>query len=111
MAWHPVRTLADRGQLAPLLQATFGRQRHLRDVARLPGASKKGVYRATFEDESSAIVYIWSDAEDYWPSSGPEGSPDHADPFSHASGLDLLEAACSTAHCATWTSPRLATSG
>jgi hypothetical protein len=93
MALHPVRTPADRGQLAPLLQAAFGGQRDLLDVARLPGASKKGVYRATFQDESSAIVYIWADGEDYWPSSGTERGPDPADPFSHASGLDLLETA------------------
>jgi hypothetical protein len=88
-----MRTPADRRQLAPLIQAAFSGQRHLQGVTRLPGASKKGVYRTTFKDESTAILYIWDAAEDYWPSSGTESGPDHADPFSHASGLDLFETA------------------
>jgi hypothetical protein len=88
-----VRIPADRSQLAPLMQAAFGRQRHLLSVTRLRGASKKGVYRARFDDESTAIVYIWGAAEDYWPSPGTEPGPGYADPFSHASGLDLFEAA------------------
>jgi hypothetical protein len=90
---QPVRVPADRGQLASLMRAAFGGQRHLVDVTRLRGASKKGVYRARFEDESTAIVYIWDATEDYWPSSGTGPSPDYADPFSHASGLGLFEAA------------------
>jgi hypothetical protein len=88
-----VRVPADRSKLAPLMQAAFGGQRHLVDVTRLRGASKKGVYRARFEDESTAIVYIWDAAEDYWRSCGTGPSPDDADPFSHASGLGLFEAA------------------
>jgi hypothetical protein len=89
----PVRVPADRSQLASLMRAAFGNQRHLVDVTRLRGASKKGVYRARFEDESTAIVYLWDAAEDYWSPSGTGPSPDYADPFSHASGLDLFEAA------------------
>jgi hypothetical protein len=89
----PVRVPADRSQLAPLMRAAFGSQRRLVDVTRLRGASKKGVYRARFEDESTAIVYIWDAAEDYWRSSGTGPGPDYADPFSHASGLGLFEAA------------------
>jgi hypothetical protein len=88
-----VRIPADRSQLAPLMQAAFGSQRHLLGVTRLRGASKKGVYRARFEDEPTVIVYIWDAAEDYWPSAGTEPGPGDADPFSHASGLDLFEAA------------------
>ena len=89
---NPVRTPADRARLAPLVQAAFGGQRQLMGVTRLREATKKGVYRATFEDESTAIVYIWDASEDYWPSSGTE-PPDYADPFSPASGLDMFEAA------------------
>jgi hypothetical protein len=58
-------------------------------VIRLPGATKKGVYRAVFADDSTAIVYIWDEAEDYWPAAGS----DYADPFSHASGLALFQTA------------------
>jgi hypothetical protein len=93
VAFKPVRIPADRGQLAPLMQAAFGSQRHLLGVTRLRGASKKGVYRVTFDDECTAIVYIWDAAEDYWPPAGTEPAPGYADPFSHASGLDLFEAA------------------
>jgi hypothetical protein len=89
---HPVRTPADRARLAALIKAAFGGRRHLADVTRLGEATKKGVYRVTFEDESTAIVYIWDAAENYWPSSDAEAA-DLADPFSPASGLDLFEAA------------------
>jgi hypothetical protein len=88
-----VRSHADRSQLTPLTQAAFGSQRRLLGVARLRGGSKKGVYRVTFDDESTAIVYIWDAAEDYWTSVGAEPAPDHADVFSHNSGLNLFEAA------------------
>jgi hypothetical protein len=89
----PGRSLADRHQLDPLLRAAFGRRRQLVDVSRLPGASKKGVYRAFFADESTAIVYLWNAAEDYWASPDSAAEPDHADPFANATGLDLFEAA------------------
>jgi hypothetical protein len=81
------------GQVAGLMRAAFGPRPHLRSVTRLPGASKKGVYRAVFADESTAIIYLWDAAEDYWPAS-PSGQPSNfADPFSHASGLALFQAA------------------
>jgi Phosphotransferase enzyme family len=89
----PVDTSAGRSQLSPLVQAAFGGRRYLMGVTRLRGASKKGVYRATLDDASTVIVYAWSSAEDWWSSSGPEPGTDRADPFSHASGLDLFEAA------------------
>lgn len=47
------------------------------------------MYRLTFDDDSTAIVYIWDDAENYWPAAHAD---DHADPFSHASGIALLQA-------------------
>jgi Phosphotransferase enzyme family len=84
---------AGRTQLARLVQAAFGRQRPNMAVTRLRGASKKGVYRATLADASTVIVYVWDDAEDFWPASDVEPASDHADPFSHASGLDLFETA------------------
>jgi hypothetical protein len=61
-------------------------------VTRLRGGSKKGVYRLLFEDASTAILYVWNAAENYWlPLPDGTGS-DRADPFADASGLDLFEA-------------------
>jgi len=82
---HGARRPANAGQLAGIMHAAFGSQP--RAVIRLPGASKKGVYRAVFADDSTAIVYIWDEAEDYWPAASRAG------PFSHASGLALFQAA------------------
>ena len=82
---------ATAGDVAPILAAAFGSNRRLSKLTRLPGASKKGVYRATFTDESTAILYLWAEGEDYWPTSGQDRDP--ADPFSHASGLGLFQAA------------------
>ncbi len=92
---NPLRSPASAGQLAGLLRAALGSpgSRQLRSVVRLPGASKKGVYRAAFDDDFTAIVYIWDPGEDYWPVSPGDRRGDHADPFSHACGLDLFEAA------------------
>ncbi|HET9896988.1 MAG TPA: phosphotransferase [Streptosporangiaceae bacterium] len=87
------RTRADRQQLAGLLREALGRHRQLSKVERLRGGSKKGVYRATFDDDVSAIVYIWGAAEDYWSGSAATASRDRTDPLSHASGLDLFETA------------------
>jgi hypothetical protein len=73
-------------------QATLGGRHRLVGVTRLRGGSKKGVYRLSFDDDSTAIVYSWDAGEDYWPTGGG-GEVVHADPFSHASGIDLFEAA------------------
>ena len=54
----------------------------LAGLVRLPGGSKKGVYRLTLADESTVILYAWNDAENYWPSA--PSAPD--DPFSDATG-------------------------
>jgi Phosphotransferase enzyme family len=78
-------------QLAPLARAAFGQGRRIATVTRLAGASKKGVYRAVFDDGFAAVIYSWAPAEDYWPDAGREVS--QAGPFSHASGLDLFLAA------------------
>jgi hypothetical protein len=102
------RTPADRGTLAGLMRAAFGTQRHLSAVTRLRGASKKGVYRAAFDDESTAIIYIWDAREDYWPAAeAADPGSDHADPFSHASGLDLFQAAQARLDCLGIRTPRL----
>jgi len=80
--------------LADLVRSAFGAGARLRHVSRLRGASKKGVYRVVLDGGSTAIVYVWDPREDYWPAAdvSTAGRAD-ADPFSHASGLDLFRAA------------------
>ncbi|MEU1567130.1 phosphotransferase [Streptomyces mirabilis] len=51
------------------------------------------MYRLAFDDDSTAIVYIWDDAENYWPTTQADEADNHADPFSPASGIELFEAA------------------
>lgn len=68
--------------LAGIAQSAYGRE--LRDVTRLHGGSKKGVYRLTLDDGTTGIAYVWRASEDYW--------PEHEyDPlFGNASGRDLF---------------------
>lgn len=56
---------------------------------RLRGGSKKGVYRLALDDGTSCVAYLWGPDEDYWPAT--ETATD--DPFGHASGLALFQAA------------------
>ena len=86
------RKFVEQDQLTSLVRATFGPARHLNAVARLRGGTKKGVYRLIFDDESTAILYIWGDEENYWPKSQESAGSDRADPFSEAGGFDLFEA-------------------
>jgi hypothetical protein len=83
------RAFADPVRLAGLVRATFGAERSLTGLARLAGGSKKGVYRLTFDDASSAVLYVWDAAENYWPARPDEPG----DPFADASGLALFLAA------------------
>jgi hypothetical protein len=87
------RRVVTRDHLAGVARAALGAEHRLTGVSRLRGGSKKGVYRLTFDDDSTAIVYIWDDAENYWPTAQIDETENHADPFSHASGIDLFEAA------------------
>ncbi|MFD4879102.1 phosphotransferase family protein [Streptomyces sp. NPDC058420] len=72
-------------------------------VTRLRGGSKKGVYRLTFRDRSTAVAYVWSPDEDLWDA----GPADPRDPFSHASGLPLFAAAAKRLAAAGVRAPRL----
>ncbi|HEX5494342.1 MAG TPA: phosphotransferase [Mycobacteriales bacterium] len=78
-------------RLTAVVRAAFGPGRRLELLQRLRGGSKKGVYRLTFTDGSTAVLYVWSPAENYWPASPDGNGTDHADPFSDASSLDLFE--------------------
>ena len=89
--------------LAPLARAAFGPTRVLTSATRLRGGSKKGVYRLTFDDSTTAVAYVWSPDEDYW----DQPDPDPRDPFSHASGLDLFTASHDRLAAAGVRTPRL----
>jgi hypothetical protein len=87
------RKFADADSLRPVVRAAFGKGRRLLRAERLADGSKKGAYRLTMDDGGTALLYAWDDSEDYWQEVLPEGADDPADPFSHASGLLLFEAA------------------
>jgi hypothetical protein len=78
------------GDLGALVREAFGSDRRLADLSRLAGGSKKGVYRLTLNDGATAVLYLWSEAENYWPAGSGQFA---ADPFADASGLDLFLAA------------------
>lgn len=87
------RRFADAKSLEPVVRTALGTHRKVTEVERLSGGSKKGVYRVVVDDGMTVIIYVWNSNEDYWHEVLPEGAEDPADPFSHASGLDLFEAA------------------
>ncbi|WP_208643287.1 phosphotransferase family protein [Streptomyces diastatochromogenes] len=78
-------------RLAGAARAALGGGRRLAAVERVAGGSKKGVYRLVMDDATTAVAYLWHDAENYWPAA--EGDNDLTDPFSPGLGLDLFEAA------------------
>lgn len=80
-----------REQLAGAARAALGGGRRLEAAERVAGGSKKGVYRLVMDDATTAIAYLWDDAENYWPAA--EGDDDLTDPFSPGLGLDLFQAA------------------
>lgn len=80
-----------REQLAGAAKAALGGGRRLAAVERVAGGSKKGVYRLLMDDATTAIAYLWDDAENYWPAA--EGDDDLTDPFSPGLGIGLFEAA------------------
>ncbi|MGW6599512.1 phosphotransferase family protein [Streptomyces sp. NPDC055036] len=85
------RRAVTREQLAGAARAALGGGRRLEAVERVAGGSKKGVYRLVMDDSTTAIAYLWDDAENYWPAA--EGDDDLTDPFSPGLGLDLFQAA------------------
>jgi Phosphotransferase enzyme family len=86
------RRVVIRDHLVRVARAALGAEHRLRGLARLRGGSKKGVYRLTFDDDSTAIVYVWDDAENHWATAHTDVGDD-ADPFSHASRIELFQAA------------------
>lgn len=86
------RRFVEQDQLRSIVHIAFGSARRLNSMVRLRGGSKKGVYRLFFDDGSTAILYVWSVSENYWPTPPDGTDSDRADPFSEASGADLFEA-------------------
>jgi hypothetical protein len=72
-------------------RAALGGRRQLDGIARLAGGSRKGVYRLTMDDGTTAIAYTWEKSENFWPQTPDDG--DRADQFSAGVGADLFEAA------------------
>lgn len=101
------RRFADAAQLSGVIREVFGTDRRIRTVDRLPNGTKKGVYRVTLDDRTSAIVYVWSPEEDYWDGLLPDQAHDPASPFAHSSGIDLFEAATRRLAAVGARSPRL----
>jgi hypothetical protein len=84
------RSFADRERFAGVLRAA-GIRAGLGEVARLPGGSKKGVYRLGLDDGSTVVAYVWDDEESYWPPR--DALAGAVDPFADASGIELFAAA------------------
>jgi hypothetical protein len=80
-----------RDHLAAAAGAAFGGGRRLDGVERLGGGTRKGVYRLTMDDSTSAAAYLWEDSENFWPQTPDDG--DRADQFSAGVGADLFAAA------------------
>ncbi|MFE6624343.1 phosphotransferase family protein [Streptomyces sp. NPDC057740] len=95
-----------RDDLAPLARAATGPHRTLAGVTRLRGGSKKGVYRLTFDDDTTAVAYVWSPDEDYWDDQ-PGDPADPRDPFHASGGLDQFTAAHDRLTAAGVRTPRL----
>lgn len=87
-----------------MLRAAYGSGRRLAGLERLRAGSKKGVYRLSFEDGGSAILYVWSPEENYWPRRVP---PSQDDPLGDADGLHLFTAAQAVLESIGVRSPRL----
>jgi hypothetical protein len=90
---NSVRSFATADKLRAVTRAALGPDRCPVVVTRLRGGSQKGVYRLFLDDDSTAIVYVWGAAENYWPETAGNARSDLADPFASASALELFESA------------------
>ncbi|MGR6320395.1 phosphotransferase [Micromonospora soli] len=77
------------GVLDAVVRQVYGGTRAPRDVTRLAGGTKKGVYRLTLDDGTSCVLHRWDDTEDWWPATDQDADG----PFAAATGLDLFVAA------------------
>ncbi|WTW93216.1 phosphotransferase [Streptomycetaceae bacterium NBC_01309] len=77
--------------LAGAVRAALGTDQRIVSLSRLRGGTKKGAYRLRLADDSTAVAYVWDDAENHWPESGL--GHDDADPFAPATGHALFDSA------------------
>ncbi|EFC83192.1 hypothetical protein FrEUN1fDRAFT_3679 [Parafrankia sp. EUN1f] len=89
-----VHRAVTRDHLEGIAHTALGTEHRLVGISRLRGGSKKGVYRLTFDDDTTVIVYSWDDAENYWVTP----PADHTDPFAPACGIELFEASAMQRH-------------
>jgi hypothetical protein len=61
-----MRSFLSVDQIGPLLRPAFG-SRAVAGLARLDGGTAKGVYRVTFADGGSVLIYRWHADENFWP--------------------------------------------
>jgi hypothetical protein len=87
----PARAFIRPEHLTALVHDTFGTDRRLTGMRRIQGGTKKGVYRLTLDDATTAVLYIWHPDENYWPASN--------DGFGDPMGLDAY-VACRDAYLA-----------
>ncbi|MFJ6128291.1 phosphotransferase [Streptomyces griseoviridis] len=95
------RTPLTATDLAPLARAALGRTPLT--ATRLPGGTRKGVYRLALDDSSTAVAYVWSAAEDFWDAA----PPGPRDPLTPGTGLALFTAAHDRLTAAGVRTPRL----
>ncbi|GAA1608102.1 phosphotransferase [Nonomuraea maheshkhaliensis] len=60
------RRFVGADDVAPLAREVFGPGRTPVTVQRVRGGTSKGVYRLSADDGRSAILYVWSQDEDFW---------------------------------------------
>jgi hypothetical protein len=82
------RAFLQPGDLHDFVAQQFGAGRRLTALDRLTGGTKKGVYRLTLDDATTAVLYVWAAGENYWPPSPTVLD----DPFTDASGVELFAA-------------------
>jgi hypothetical protein len=61
-----MRSFLTLDQIGPLLRSTFG-AREVTGFGRLDGGTAKGVYRVTFADGGTVLIYRWDADENFWP--------------------------------------------
>ncbi|MGX6606874.1 phosphotransferase family protein [Micromonosporaceae bacterium Da 78-11] len=82
-----MRTFLQLDDLHDFVTERFGSDRRLVALDRLIGGTKKGVYRLRLDDGTTTILYVWADAENYWPPADSVAD----DPFTDATGVELFE--------------------
>ncbi len=75
-----MRSFVTAEDLHDLVRDAYGTDRRLSGLTRLAGGTTKGVYRLTFDDGSTVLLYRWAADENFWPSrTGLDGGPFRAD--------------------------------